>query len=69
MRKNDRVTELIYQLAKATIAVGESNFSISCYGSRSTIKSEQGDNILAQSHIEGVSISVNLNDTEESDND
>lgn len=62
--RNERAKEFINELAYCAIENNECNFTISCYGSRSTIESEQGQEILTQATIENVSISINLNDVE-----
>lgn len=63
--RNERAKDLINALAKAAIAGNECNFTISCYGSRSTIESEQGQEVLTEATIDNVTISINLNDVED----
>lgn len=63
-KRKERAKELINELAYCAIENNECNFTISCYGSRSTIKSEQGQEILTEATIDNVTISINLNDVE-----
>lgn len=62
---NDKAKHIIHELTCLMINNGESNFSISVSGDKSTIESEQGQIIAERANIKRISLFVNLEDCED----
>lgn len=63
--KNDKIKQIVADMADVAIKNGEPNFSISVSGDKSTIESEQGQIISQRANFKRVSLFINLEDVED----
>lgn len=63
--QDDKIKQMVDDMAWVAIKNGEPNFTISVSGDKSTIESEQGHIVSQRANIKRVSLFINLEDVED----